>query len=100
MAGRTRILPPVVMAPSHSHPEGIPCFVATEGAIHTITLAPYGSFAAIVTACEGPSGGVAVLSVLDRGEVEEHIRLLRNAMEDAERVDRGLPPIHAPGGQG
>ena len=98
MAGRTRILPPVVMAPSHSHPEGVPCFVGTETAISTMTLGHFGSFAAIVVACEGPSGGVAVLSVLDRDEVEEHIRLLRNAIDDAERVDQGLPPIHAPKG--
>jgi hypothetical protein len=94
---RPRTLPPVMAAPSHSHPEGVPCFVGTETAIHTISL-PEGSFAAMVVAQEGPTGGVAILSILDRDEVEEHIRLLRNAIDDAERIDQGLPPIHAQGG--
>lgn len=91
---RTRTVPSVMMAPSHSHPEGVPCFVANESAIHTVAL-PEGHFAAIVTALEGPTGGTAIIAFLDRDEVEEHIRLLRNAMEDAELLDAGLPPIHA-----
>jgi hypothetical protein len=91
---RPRSLPPVMEAPTHSHPAGAPCFVANECAIHTVSL-PEGHFAAIVTAQEGKSGGVAIMSVLDRGEVEEHMRLLRNAMEDAERLDAGKPTIHA-----
>lgn len=91
---RARALPSVMMAPTHSHPEGVPSFVANESAIHTIAL-PEGHFAAIVTALEGPTGGASIIAVLDREEVEEHIRLLRNAMEDAERLDAGLPAIHA-----
>ena len=94
MMGRSRTLPPVMMAPTHSHPEGVPSFVANECAIHTITL-PEGHFAAIVQSQEGPTGGASIIGVLDREEVEEHIRLLRNAMEDAERLDAGLPTIHA-----
>jgi len=83
-----------MMAPTHSNPQGEPCFVATETAIHTVEL-DEGHFAAIVQAQQGKTGGVAILAILDRGEVEDHIRLLRNAMEDAERLDAGLPTIHA-----
>lgn len=86
---RARTTGPVMAAPTHSHPEGIPCFVMNECAIHTVTL-PEGAFSAIVHACEGPTGGVAVIAILDHDEVEEHIRLLRNAVEDAKRLDNGL----------
>lgn len=89
---RPRNLPPAMMAPSHSHPEGVPCFVGNETAIATIAL-PEGNFASIVTAQEGPTGGAAIIVVLDRDEVELHIRLLRQAMDDAERMDAGLPPL-------
>lgn len=69
---------------------------ATETAIHTIEL-PEGHFASIVLA---NASGQSMIAILDRDELEDHIRLLRNAMEDAERLDAGLPTIHAPGGQG
>ena len=93
---RLRIVPPAMMTPTHGG--GIkPAIVVTECAIHTVTLAPHGSFAAIVHSNPGENG-LAVISFLDRDEVEEHIRLLRNAIDDADRIDAGLEPTHAIGG--
>lgn len=88
---RARTVPPFITAPTHSG--GLqPCRVMTECAIHTVTLEE-GSFACIVSSL--PNGQLAVINILDRDEVEAHITLLRNAMEDAERLDQGLEPIHA-----
>lgn len=88
---RARTVPAFIEAPTHSG--GVqPCRVMTEAAIHTVTL-PEGSFACIVHSLA--NGQLATISILDRDEVEAHIRLLRNAMEDAERLDRGQAPIHA-----
>lgn len=67
------------------------CVVMTEVAIHTITLQE-GSFAAIVTNNEQ---GIAAIQILDRDDVEAQIQLMRNAIEDAERIDAGQAPIHA-----
>lgn len=89
---RERTVPPFIDAPTHSG--GVQaCRVMTETAIHTVTLAE-GSFAAIVNSLAG--GQLASICILDRDEVEHHIGLLRNAMEDAERIDQGLAPVHAP----
>ncbi|MBS67244.1 MAG: hypothetical protein Tp170SUR191951_37 [Prokaryotic dsDNA virus sp.] len=88
---RPRTVPAVISAPTHSGQAD--CDVMTESAIHTISLVE-GSFAAIVQS--NPGTGKACISILDRDEIEEHIRLLRNAIEDAERINRGLPTIHAP----
>jgi hypothetical protein len=85
---RPRTTGPVMIAPTHSNPKGEPCVVATECAIHTITL-PEGSFSAIVHSV--PEAGIAMIAILDHDEVEEHIRLLRNAVEDAKRLDAGQP---------
>jgi hypothetical protein len=88
---RPRSVPAFIEAPTHSG--GVqPCRVMTECAIHTVTL-PEGSFACIVPSLAG--GQLAVLQILDRDEVEAHITILRNAMDDAERIDRGEAPIHA-----
>ncbi len=67
------------------------CTVMTEVAIHTVTLEE-GSFAAIVT---NNDIGMASIQILDRDDVEAQIRLMRNAIEDAERIDAGKAPIHA-----
>lgn len=87
---RARSVPPVMEAPAHGDIMRR-CVVMTECAIHTITL-PEGSFAAIVAST--PSG-IASIQILDRDDVEAHILLLRNAMEDAERLDAGKVPVHA-----
>lgn len=86
-----RTVPPVIEAPTHGGAIK-PCIVMTECAIHTITLAE-GSFAAIVHSL--PDREAAVIALLDRAEVEAHITLLRNAIEDAELLDAGKGPIHA-----
>lgn len=66
--------------------------VMTEAAVHTIGL-PEGHFAAIVLS--RPISEVAAICILGRDEVEAHITLLRNAMDDAERLDAGYAPKHA-----
>ncbi len=97
---RPRTVPPAMFAPTHSRPEGTRARLVTETAVHTMGL-PEGHFAAIVMSRPEPAGSafpdLAVIAILDRDEVEEHIRLLRNAIEDAERLDAGLPTIHASG---
>jgi hypothetical protein len=85
-----------MVAPTHSVPGGLPCKVMTETAIHTVTL-PEGSFAAIVSSTKESEYGM--ITILDRDEVENHIRLLRNAMEDAELLDAGKPVKNAPAEQ-
>lgn len=89
---RARTLPPFIQAPTHGDVVKI-CRVMTECAIHTVGL-PEGHFAAIVHSVPGDDGP-AVVSFLDRDEVLAHIKLLRNAIKDAERLDAGKAPIHA-----
>jgi hypothetical protein len=89
---RPRTLPPFIQAPTHGDVTKI-CRVMTECAIHTVTL-PEGSFAVIVHSLPGHDGP-AVVSFLDPDEVEAHITLLRNASDDAQRLDAGRAPIHA-----
>ena len=89
---RPRTLPPVINAPTHTDPSK-PCIVMTECAIHTLTL-PEGNFTAIVHSLPG-KGGPACIAILDHDEVEAHIALLRNSVEDAKRLDAGKAPINA-----
>ncbi len=88
---RERTTGPIMDAPVHGGGTA-QAVVMTESAISTITLAE-GSFACFVQST--PGCPFAAISILDRDEVEAHILLLRNAMEDAERIDQGLPAIHA-----
>lgn len=87
---RARSLPPIIMGLTHDGTMQ-PCLVMTDVAIHTVTLAE-GHFAAIVTS---DGKGRASVQILDRDDIEAQILLLRNAMEDAERLDAGKAPIHA-----
>lgn len=89
--GRARTVDATMMAPVHGGGEKR-SVVMTEAAIHTIEL-PEGYFAAIVLS--RPVSDIAAIAILDRDEVETHIALLRNAIEDAERLDAGLAVKHA-----
>jgi hypothetical protein len=91
LANRGRTVPPTIMAPIHDGSEKR-SVVMTNSAIHTIRLAE-GSFAAIVLS--RPTSDVAAIAILDRAEVAAHIQLLRNAIDDADRLDRGEPTSHA-----
>lgn len=88
---RPRTVTPTMHAPCHNDIVRN-CVVMTESAVHTIAL-PEGHFAAIVLS--RPQSDVGAITILDRDEVEAHITLLRNAMDDAERLDAGKAPIHA-----
>jgi len=90
--GRARTVPPVMDAPGHN---GVMrrCVVMTECAISTIKL-PEGAFACIVASLPNPKRPASIM-LLDRAEVEAHITLLRNAMDDANRIEAGLAPIHS-----
>lgn len=90
--GRARTVEPVIAAPTHNDVVKR-CIVMTECAISTVVL-PEGHFTAIVHSLPGPDGP-AVIAILDHDEVEAHIALLRNSVEDAQRLDRGQRAVHA-----
>lgn len=90
LANRPRTVPAIMKAvPGHSGP--VDAITMNETAVHTITL-PEGHFACIVQT--NPALGYGAITILDRAEVEAHIQLLRNAMDDAERLDRGEAPVN------
>jgi hypothetical protein len=88
---KPRTAPPFMMAPTHGG-QIKKCVTMTETAIHTIELEE-GHFAALVLS--HPSSPIAVIAILDREEIEAQIQLLRNAIDDADRLDAGKAPIHA-----
>lgn len=88
---RPRTVPAFVEAPAHNGRE-ISCRTATECAIHTVGLTE-GHFAAIVLS--NPERDIGTIAFMDEAEVEAHIALLRNAIDDAKRLDRGEPARHA-----
>lgn len=88
---RARELPPVFKSPTHTGGQK-PCIVMTETFISTIELAE-GHFACMTFSRPDLESGAVI--VLDRDEVEAQIAILRNAMDDAERADRGEPMVHA-----
>ncbi|HEX5213291.1 MAG TPA: hypothetical protein VFW22_16320 [Pseudolabrys sp.] len=87
--GRSRSVPPVMYLPAH---DGVKrCVMMTHCTIHTIALVE-GCFAAIVHSRD--ESDVAAVAILDRDDIAEHIRLLLNAIEDGERIESGLIPLH------
>lgn len=88
---RPRTVPPFIDAPTHGG-RIVNCRTATECAIHTAGL-PEGHFVALVLS--NPDREDGAVAILDRDEVEAHITLLRNAIEDAERLDQGKSTVHA-----
>lgn len=82
---RRRTVPPVLTAPSHNGVEKR-CTVMTETAVHTVAL-PEGHFASIVLS--RPTSDEGAIAILDRDETEAAIQLLQNAIDDADRLDRG-----------
>lgn len=91
LVSRARTVDSLMDAPTHGG-ETKRCFVMTEVAIHTIAL-PEGHFTALVHSRPGAEMGV--IAILDHDEVEAQIALLRNAVEDAKRLDAGLPAVNA-----
>ena len=89
--GKKREVPGVIPTPTHGG-RVLPCLTFTECAIHTIILEE-GAFAAI--ALSNPHDPHGAVAILDADEVDAHIVLLRNAIEDAERHNDGKPMIHA-----
>lgn len=87
----TRNLPPMLHCPTHAGTVKM-CAVMTRAAIHTIEVDGR-HFACVVT--DRPDLSLGAVSIMDRAEVEAAVTLLRNAIEDAERLDAGLPTIHA-----
>lgn len=79
-------------APTHTGMKR--CVVVSEVAVHTITLEDGGSFAALVHSNPG-RGGEAYIAIMDRSDINETTTMLRNAIDDADLIDAGLPPIHA-----
>lgn len=90
-----RIVPPIMECPSNHGMK--PCFMMDGVAIHTVTLPSGKAYAMIVHSNADRLTGAAAL--LNREEVEAHIALLRNAIEDAERINTGKAPFARPGQQ-
>lgn len=87
----TRTLPPVCEMMTHD--QGMKdCFVATSTAIHTVEINGKHFASMVFNQAECPIGACVFL---DRSEVEAQITLLKNAIDDAERMDQGLKPLHA-----
>jgi len=76
-----------------THDQGMKdCIVCTSTAIHTVKIKGKHFAALVINQSQSPCGAVALL---DRQEVEAQIALLKNAIEDAERMDEGKAPLHA-----
>lgn len=85
-----RILPPILEMLTHD--QGMKdCAVMTSTAVHTAVMAGGRAYAAMVfNQAECPIGAVIIL---DRAEAEAQIALLNNALDDADRINRGEQPI-------
>lgn len=86
----SRVLPPVMEMMTHD--QGMKdCAVMTDCAVHTITMADGRAYAAMVfNQRECPVGATVVLN---RAEAEAQIALLMNALDDADRINSGKPPL-------
>ncbi|WP_066650727.1 MULTISPECIES: hypothetical protein [Sphingomonas] len=87
---QSRRLPPVMEMMTHD--QGMKdCAVMTDCAVHTIVMADGRAYAAMVfNQRECPVGATAVLN---RAEAEAQIALLMNALDDADRINSGNPPL-------
>lgn len=87
---QSRRLPPVMEMMTHD--QGMkPCAAMTDCAVHTITMEDGRAFAAMVfNERECPIGATVVLN---RAEAEAQIALLQNALDDADRINSGKPPL-------
>lgn len=92
MTDDVRVLPPVVESPVQEGGRK-PCMVMTGEMVTTITLEDGRSYAAVTYS--RPDLEVGAIAILSRDEVEAHVMLLRNAIDDAERANRGEQMIHA-----
>lgn len=86
-----RTLPPLLGCPTNTAAVKM-CAVMTGAAIQTIEVEGR-HFACMVT--DRPDLSLGAVSVMDRGEVEGIIALLHYAIDDADRLNAGLPSIHA-----
>lgn len=85
------ITPPLIEMMTHD--QGMKdCFVATTSAVHTVGIDGQYVAALVINQPGCPIGAVILLN---RTEMDAHIALLRNAIDDAERMAKGLSPIHA-----
>lgn len=89
---RQRTVTPFLELPVHGEAGRKPCRVMTTVAIHTIEVDGKW-FAAVVHHRPGDEFGC--VSILDEADVEVQITLLRNAIQDADRLERGEAAIHA-----
>jgi hypothetical protein len=80
-----------MMAPAHGD-RMLKCIAMNEVAFHTIKL-DEGHFVAMVLSIAGTD--FAVIDILDEDDIDAHVFFMRNAMEDAKRLDAGHAPIHS-----
>ncbi len=93
MTDPNRILPPILEMLTHD--QGMKdCAVMTTTAVHTAVMAGGRAYAAMVfNQAECPIGAVIIV---DRAEAEAQIALLYNALDDADRINAGKPPLARP----
>ncbi len=95
MGDNPKVVPRVVMAPTHAH--GMrPCVVMTSLAVHTVEIGGKHYGCAVH---DDPTGDIAVIVIFNRAEMEATNLLMRNAIADAERLDAGKGTIHAAGSE-
>jgi hypothetical protein len=89
-----RVVNAVMTLPSHHHPRGTKCVSMT--ATYVSSMQVQENWYACLTLSRSESVVGATL-ILDRAEVGSLIGLLRNAIDDAELLNAGQPPIHSVG---
>lgn len=86
-----RVLPPILELETHD--QGMKnCAVMTSSAILNLQTPSGKWYAAIVM--NQPTMPVGCVALLDGDEIDAHIALLRNAKEDADRLNAGKAPKH------
>ncbi|MGL4404655.1 MAG: hypothetical protein ACRCT6_02780 [Notoacmeibacter sp.] len=86
-----RVVDAVMTLPTHHNPKGSKCVSMTG--TNFLTMQVGGTWYACLTTSrlESPVGAVVIM---DRQEVESMIGLLQHAINDADRLNAGLEPIH------
>jgi hypothetical protein len=87
----SRIVDAVMTLPSHHYPRGTKCVSMT--ATYVSSMQVQESWYASLTLSRGESA-IGATVIMDRTEVENLIGLLRNAIDDADLLNAGQPPIH------
>jgi hypothetical protein len=87
-----RVVDAVMTLPTHHNPRGAKCVSMTANNFLTMQVQGHWYAGLVLSRAESPIGAVVMM---DRGEIETLICLLNHAIDDADRLNTGLKPIHA-----